>query len=240
MQEKCRNCEGLFYSNYATQVFCSITCSNRFNRNHKTPVSLPKKFSENLAELFGILLGDGGVEKYFVRIYLNRIADKGYSRHLILLIRKLFPKVKVTCLDREKRGTEEVQISSVDICNYFRKIGFDSKLRTIPAWIVDDIQFTKAAIRGLFDTEGSVGVKFYRGKRGICIYKQLTVTNKNKNILNFLEEGLKRLQYRPTEKSEKNIYISNRKDIERYFMEIGTNNPKLKKKFSKKFQNMSL
>lgn len=239
MEKQCRNCKSLFLAQYKAQAFCSVTCANRYNLNNKSKVSFPKKFSRELAEFFGILLGDGGVEKYFVRIYLNRKADKGYPKKVMVLIRKLFPKVKVTCLDREKRGTEEVQISSVDMCNYLRGIGFDSKSRAIPSWIVDDSEFTKAAIRGLFDTEGSIGVKSYRGKKGVCVYRQLTVTNKNKNILQFLEQGLKKLGYRPTKNSEKNIYISNRNDIERYFAEIGTRNPKMKKKFDEKFQNMS-
>lgn len=230
MKKQCRNCNNLFLTQYKVQIFCSVTCSNRFNLNNKSRVSLPKKFNKELAELFGVLLGDGGIEKYFIRIYLNRKADRGYPKKLMVLIRKLFPKVKVTCLDREKRGTEEVQISSIDVCNYFRDIGFDSKLRTIPFWIVNNIEFTKATIRGLFDTEGSIGVKYYRGKMGICVYKQLTITNKNKNILYFLEHGLERLGFFPTKNSQKNIYISNREDIKRYFIEIGTRNPKLKKK----------
>lgn len=238
-KKQCHLCKNVFPAQYKTQIFCSIVCSNRFNLNNKSRVSFPKKFSKELAEFFGVLLGDGGVEKYFVRIYLNRKADKGYPKKLMALIRKLFPKVKVTCLDREKRGTEEVQISSIDICNYLRNIGFDPKLRTIPDWILSNVEFTKAAIRGLFDTEGSIGVKLHHGKIGMCAYKQLTVTNKNQNILCFLEQELKELGYRPTKNSKKNIYISNREDIKRYFIEIGTRNPKLKKKFDEKFQNVS-
>lgn len=239
MNKQCRNCRNAFCSKYKAQVFCSIICSNRYNLNNKSVVSFPKFFSKELAELFGILLGDGGVEKYFVRVYLNRKADKGYPQKVILLFRKLFPKVKVTCLDRPKRGTEEVQVSSITLCNYLKEIGFDPKLRTIPDWITSNTEFTKAAIRGLFDTEGSIGVKFYSGKRGVSTYKQLTVTNKNKNILCFLEQGLKKLGYQPTKNSEKNIYISNQKDIERYFLEIGTSNPKMKRKFDEKFENVS-
>lgn len=238
MEKRCRNCNALFSVRYRTQIFCSIACANRFNLNNKSRVSVPKEFSKELAEFFGILLGDGGVTKYFVRIYLNRKADKGYPKRLMILIRKIFPKIKVTRSDREKRGTEEIQISSVDVCRYLWEIGFDPKSRIIPLWIVNDIEFTKATIRGLFDTEGSIGVKFYHGRKGVRVYKQLTVTNKNKNILRFLEQGLRDLGYRPTKNSEKNIYISNRKDVEKYFREIGTRNPKLKKKFDEKFQNM--
>ncbi len=238
MKKQCRSCKNGFLAQYRAQVFCSITCSNRYNRNNKNKILFPKKFNKELAELFGVLLGDGGVEKYFVRIYLNRTADRGYPQILMALIRRLFPEIKVTCIDREKRGTEEVQISSIDVCNYLRKIGFDPKLRTIPEWIRNDIKFTKATIRGLFDTEGSMGIKLYQGKNGPVVYRQLVVTNKNKNILRFLEDGLRKLGYRPTRNSDKNIYISNRIDIARYFLQIGTSNPKLKKKFDEKFENV--
>lgn len=239
MSKDCLYCRSSFSARRRVQIFCSIICANRFNLNNKSQVSFSKKFTKELAEFFGVLLGDGGVEKYFVRIYLNRKADKGYSKNLIALVQKLFPEIKITCLDRPKRGTEEVQISSIDLCNYLREVGFDSKSRVIPAWITKNTDFTKAAIRGLFDTEGSIGVKYYQGKKGRNAYKQLTVTNKNKNILSFLEQGLTKFGYRPTKNSEKNIYISNRKDIQRYFFEIGTSNPKLRQKFDEGFLGVS-
>ena len=238
MEKLCQNCRKPFSPRYKEQSFCSVVCANRSNQNNKTSALLPKKFSKELAELFGVLLGDGGVEKYFVRIYLNRKADKGYPQRLVRFIKKIFPKIKVTCLDRKKRGTEEVQVSSIDICNYLRSIGFDSKKRTIPLWIVEDTDFTKATIKGLFDTEGSVGIKKYQGKSGLRVYQQLTVTNKNKNILLFLEQGLEKLGYHPTKNSEKNIYISNQADIKRYFREIGSRNPKMQKKFDGGFRDM--
>lgn len=238
MQKSCQYCQKTFITRRNKQVFCSILCANRCHLNHKFHICLPKKFSKELAELFGVLLGDGGVERYFVRIYLNRKADRGYPQVLIALIKKLFPDVVVTCLDRPGRGTEEVQVSSVDVCNYLRSIGFDPKQRSVPSWILAHKNFIKATIRGLFDTEGSIGIKNYAGQGGRVQYFQLTVTNKNAHILYFLETELTKLGYKPTKNSQKNIYISNKKDIQRYFTEIGTSNPKLKKKFDEAKKSM--
>ena len=91
-------------------------------------------------------------------------------------------------------------------------------------------KFTKRTIRGLFDTEGSVGIKRFQGKNGLYVYKQLTFTNTNKNILKFIESGLTKLDFSPTKNAKKNIYLSNVKDIKKYFEIIGTSNPKLVKK----------
>jgi hypothetical protein len=230
----CKFCKQVFEKKYKTQLFCSLCCANRFNLNNKKNVKLPKTYTKELAELFGILLGDGSVTKYYVEIYLNRVADADYVPKVEKMCRKLFSGAAVTTHSKEKRGTTDIQISSKDVCDYLKKCGFDPKERNIPKWITDNIDFTKVTIRGLFDTEGSVGVKYFKGKDGNYVYKQLTVTNKNENILKFLEEYLFKLGYRPTKNSRKNIYISNKNDILKYLKDIGSSNPKIIRKIKAK------
>lgn len=230
MNEKCLKCGVLLKKKYSQQKFCSIACSNRNNLNNKIFFKKSLTYSEELAELFGILLGDGSVEKYYVKIYLNMIADKGYAQNVIKLIKIALPGIKPTVHIRKNRGTEEIQISSVDVCNYFKLIGFNPKNRSVPCWITEKESFTKRTIRGLFDTEGSIGVKRFEGKNGSYVYKQLTFTNTNKNILEFIRNSLCLLGFSPTKSFRYNLYISNKKDIARYFKVIGTSNPKLEKK----------
>ena len=230
MNKKCAYCGNLFEKKYNKQKFCSISCSNRYNLNHKTNFKKPLKYSEELAELFGILLGDGSVTKYYVKIYLNMKADKGYPQNLEKLLKKALPGIKSTIHIREKRGTEEVQVSSREVCDYLKSIGFNPKKRYIPKWITSKKEFIKRTVRGLFDTEGSIGIKRFHGKHGLYVYKQLTFTNTNKNILKFIESSLADLGFSPTKNSKKNIYLSNAKDIKKYFEIIGTSNPKLVKK----------
>ncbi|KKQ52224.1 MAG: hypothetical protein US70_C0010G0029 [Parcubacteria group bacterium GW2011_GWD2_38_11] len=230
MNAKCKFCGNNFDKKYKTQKFCSLICANRSNLNNKNYVILPKRHTKELAELFGILLGDGSVNKYFVKVYLNRIADAEYVTFVEKLLRKLFPGALATSQDRPKRGTAEIQLSSKNVCDYLKKLGFNGKKRKIPTWIENDIKFAKATVRGLFDTEGSVGVKYFKGKGGSYIYKQLTVTNKNENILKFLEKYLTILGHTPTKNSKKNIYLSNKISIDKYLKEIGSSNPKIIKK----------
>lgn len=226
MKIKCKFCGSVFQKNYNLQKFCSVSCANKYNLNHKNQVKLPR-INKNLAELFGILLGDGSVTQYYAKIYLNRIADIEYVPFIKKLCTKLFPGASVTCRNRINLGTVEIQISSKDVCDYLRKIGFNAKERKIPAWIIANKQFLKFTIRGLFDTEGSVGIKYFKGKTGNYLYKQLTVTNKNKNILGFLEKYLSKFGYKPTKNLRNNIYISNKKDILGYLSDIGSSNPKI-------------
>ncbi len=234
METNCGYCLAKFTKKYSAQKYCSQACSNRFNLNNKVLFTGPKIKSVELAELFGILLGDGSVEKYFVKIYLNMIADKGYSKNILKILEVSLPKTRVSIRFRSSSGTEEIQISSKDACDYIRSIGFNPKKREVPRWITNKKKFTIATVRGLFDTEGSIGIKYYKSKNGVKIYKQLTVTNSNKSILSFLENSLVQLGFTPTKNSKKNIYISNKKDIEKYFQIIGTSNPKLEKKMKMK------
>jgi len=229
MNGTCLQCSAVFKKKYHTQKFCSVVCSNRKNLNNKNIFVLPAAYSVELAELFGILLGDGSVFTYFVRIYLNLKVDAGYSKNIIQLIKKVFPNATTSTLIRPARGTEEIQISSKDICDYFRSIGFDPKIRTVPFWITENIEYSKATLRGLFDTEGSIGTKYFRGKKGDYVYKQLTFTNKNPGLLKFVEQTLVTLGFSPTKNSRTNIYISNKADTERYFKVIKPHNPKLEK-----------
>lgn len=222
----CKFCSKPFIKNYQAQKFCSLTCANRHNLNNKSNVVLPP-ISNNLAEFFGILLGDGGVEKYHTKIYLNRIVDADYANYVFRLSRGLFSGACVTSHNRFFRGTTEIQISSCEVGNFLTGLGFRGEDRYVPDWICKNNNFTRLCLRGLFDTEGSVGMKYFKGRNGLYLYKQLTFTNKNKNLLRFVENKLSDFRYKPTMNSEKNIYLSNRPDIERFLAEIGSSNPKI-------------
>ena len=237
MEKKCLFCKKKFIPQYKSHRFCTLSCANRFNLNNKNWVSLPIQYTDKLAELFGILLGDGSVTKYFSKIFLNPIADKGYSKFVEKLCTNLFPGASISHFFRPKNGTEEIQISSKEVSDYLYSIGFNPVKRIVPKWIIAKDYLIKSTIRGLFDTEGSIGIKYFDGKGGKYLYKQLTFTNKNINLLGFIEKQLKNFGYSPTKKSAKNIYLSNTIDINRYSREIGSHNPKIIKKISIRNKN---
>ncbi|MBP9802772.1 MAG: hypothetical protein KBD14_00470 [Candidatus Pacebacteria bacterium] len=229
---KCKKCNKTL--NIKNRKFCSIKCSNQFNQNNKKNIKIKIGYSKELAELFGILIGDGSVTKYYTRIYLSAKADKGYSKNILKLVNKVFPLTRVAIKYRKDRGTEELQISSKDISDYFFKLGFKPKARKIPNWIKNNEEFSKSSLRGLFDTEGSISIKKFKGKNKISTYKQLTFTNKNKEIIKFVKITLRKLKLSNSETNGYNVYISNKQNIAKYFQEIGTKNPKLEKKYKMK------
>ena len=227
---KCVYCNKDFIKQYSSQKYCSIQCANIKNNVARSKnVRLPKEFNASLVEFMGILFGDGHVSKYFVKIYLNAVADRDYVPFVMELAKSLFHGASITVRFNKKDSTNEIQISSIVVANYLKKIGFNLP-RQIPEWINHDIDFLKAFIRGLFDTEGSVGFKKFNGRNGKYLYKQLTFTSRNNNLLSFIPKNLANFRIKSTTTSRKNIYISNSEDIKKFLMEIGLHNPKLIKK----------
>lgn len=223
----CIYCEEQFVKQYPTQKYCSVKCANKRNNVLRSKqVKLPNKFDIPFAEFIGILFGDGSVTTYRVRVSLNAIEDREYAFFVVRLIKQIFPGGGVISYFRPRDNTIEILISSKIIADYLKKTGFNSS-RRVPTWIRENPEFLKAFIRGLFDTEGSVGFKKFNGRNGKYLYKQLTFTNRNKNLLNFVIKNLRKFEFKPTMESKKNIYISNLKDIQRFLKEIKLHNPKL-------------
>jgi len=222
----CKCCGEIFTKEYKNQKYCSIKCANKINpQNQPRPVKLPE-YSNDLAEFMGIIFGDGTVSDFYSKIWLNSLADRDYIPFVEKLAKSLFPGATVTSGKDKKDGASWIQISSKIVSSYLQKIGFNFP-RRVPSWIKKNPKFIKAFIRGLFDTEGSVGLKKFNGRNGKYLYKQLTFTNKSLNLLNFVPKHLKKLGMKPTMNSRKNIYISNLKDICFFLKTIGLHNPKL-------------
>lgn len=203
----------------------------RANPEKYRPLTSIKKIetpqlSTRLAEFVGIVIGDGYVTKYFTNITLSSLTEQGYAVHVTSLARGLFPGVTTSTLARNGKNAIDVRIYSKAVADFLGSIGLSSD-KSVPVWISSNDNYVEACLRGLFDTEGSIGFKLYKGKSGIRLYKQLTFTNKNPLILSFVTSSLAKLGYKPTSSSKKNIYISNNKDISRFVREIGSRNPKL-------------
>src|SRR4030042_5399414 len=96
MDSFCKFCQRKFTKKHRTQIFCSLLCSNRYNLNNQNQVSIPSKYSIDVAEFFGILLGDGSVTKYYSKVYLNAKADINYVPFVKRLAHRLFIGASVT------------------------------------------------------------------------------------------------------------------------------------------------
>lgn len=78
-------------------------------------------------------------------------------------------------------------------------------------------------VRGFFDTDGSV----YKLKYGI----QISFTNYSKPLLESLQSVLIKLGYNPSRISVNKVYLTQVKDVERFFREICPKNQKHLRRF---------
>lgn len=226
---KCLFCKKEFRKREKKYKFCSLICSNNFNKNGLIKVNLPPQ-NDLLAEFIGICLGDGYVSKYQTQIILNSIADKDYAPYVISLIQTLFPILKISLMKRRNENALSIRINSIIVSNFLMDMGIIAKNKRVPLWILENISYRKACIRGLCDTEGSISFKKYKGKYKEHIYKQLNFTNTNLELKELFTDTLIRLGLKPTITPRKAIYLSNNHDIDTFRKEIGFSNPKLLKR----------
>lgn len=225
---ECPVCELNFKKKYHNQRYCSLNCYSKINPvNQAKVIKMPNLDDSRLAEFLGIMAGDGCFGPHYISISLNAKQDGSYAFFVRNLCEELFGGSNPTVNFQKRDNVHRVQLSSVEVVKFLKKIW---PLRhVIPDIIIKNNTLKIHFVRGLIDTEGSIGFKIFHGKYGQYIYKQLTFTNFNHAYIKFVYEILKNLKFRIT-KPARNIYISNKEDIERYFKIIGSHNPKLHKK----------
>ncbi len=188
-------------------------------RKRRSDISIPKMYSPDIAEFFGIMLGDGNLSKFQVCVTLGSKED-GYVKYVALLMKNIF-KVNVHCCVR-KGGYKDVYLGSRELVDWFMSEGLVyNKVKeqiNIPKWIFNNTDYMKRFVKGFFDTDGSV----YKIKFGV----QISFCNYSKPILNSLHSILKRLKYSPSSISGHNVYLTKKEDIQRFFKEIEPSNVK--------------
>lgn len=113
---------------------------------------------ENLAELIGIVLGDGNLYKHPRTENLRIICDSrdtGYIRHIVNLVEKIFFK-KPSVIKRKNENATVVSLYQCKISARL-KLGVGNKIKNnvgIPSWITSDKRFMLMCLKGLFETDG--------------------------------------------------------------------------------------
>lgn len=171
-----------------------------------------KKFKKDavLAELIGVILGDGNIEA-FPRTERLVISCNSEDKELINrygeFIAKIFKKyptfIKSKISNCVRISIYEKFISKrLDI-----PTGNKGKSKfKIPNWILKNKRFLIAYLRGLYEAEGSFCTHKPTGTYKIIFY------NKNKSLLNNVYKGLKILGFHP-HKSQYRIQISKKKEV---------------------------
>lgn len=193
---------------------------------------------KNLAELVGIILGDGGINKSQVEIALNRNDDRAYAKYvkeLLSLICGETPSVK----ERKFDNTIRIVINGMDFVERLEEVGLKrgNKIKNqvdIPGWILRKREFEKACVKGLMDTDGS----FYsyrptnrkRGKNFAICFR-----NYSKPLIFSMSKVLSKLKISHTI-GDKRINIYSKAAIQNYFEIIGSSNTKHRRKYYKYFE----
>lgn len=182
-------------------------------------VKIPEKYSKDLAEFFGIMLGDGHISHFQVIVSLGN-KEEEYAKYVKLLIEKIFKtNVKISL---RGDGYRDVYLGSVEITSWlFRQGLVSNKVKSqvdVPLWIFSKNNFMESFLKGFFDTDGSV----YKLRYGI----QMSFCNRSLPILKSLQLMLKKLEYNPSRISSFNMYLTRRGDIKRFFEKIKPSNPK--------------
>lgn len=194
--------------------------------NLRLDISLPKKLSPELAESFGVLLGDGHISHFQVVVTLGS-GERQYARYVQELLHSVFgaePRISV-----RSTGHFDIYLGSTSLTKWLTKGGLVAhKVHSqvdMPRWILVKQMYMQAFLRGFFDTDGSV----YKLKYG-C---QISLTNKSAPLLLSLQKMLKTLGYTPSAVSADRVYLTKREDVERFFREIKPANVKHLRRFEK-------
>lgn len=200
------------------------------------PLKKPR-YSKDLAEFIGIMLGDGHVDRYQSTVTTNSETDYAHVLYVQTLASKLF-SLRVGLSMRKTSKACTVVISSRSVCTFLERQGLPrgSKVRdgvSIPAWIRASKVFAQSCIRGLFDTDGSVFCDRHqiKGKE----YKNMGIafTNRNPDILSFFKEVLEQNDLHPTRSTTFTVFLRRAKDIDTYFKVFGSSNPKHQERYRK-------
>jgi len=152
------------------------------------------------------------------------------------MYRRLF-YIQTTIKKRIKQNAINIVVSSAKLVKYLNGLGMPigNKLEkglSVPLWIKRNTSFSKAFIRGIFDTDGCVYIDKHKYKDKIYSHLGWTFTSYDDKFLSEVKGLLEEFGFRPTwTKRQRSIFLRRQEDVRRYFEFIGTSNPKHKNRF---------
>ena len=192
------------------------------------------RYSCELAEFFGIMLGDGGINSdYQGVISLHRENDREYAVFVCNMIERLFAIVPAVYHYRSVRSKNVVGIvvSSTTFLEFLLLRGLQrgSKVKHqagVPVWIERNTNFSKHCLRGLIDTDGGVYYHRHRTRGYKCFNIGLCFTSRSLPLIDFAESTLLHLGFTPKRSSDGfNVHLYRQPEVLRYAEEIGFHNP---------------
>jgi len=206
----------------------------------------------SVAELFGILTGDGYMnfypakKDYIIEIAGDSRNDKKYFEYINSLFLNLF-NIRPKLYRRKNQNSAYLRVRSKGIFYFLEQTGFvrgKKEQISIPSWISQNNQHMTSFIRGLADTDGSVVLK--RRYKSEPYYPVINIVSKSKILINTVCVWLKQNEFsawhgKETKKDKRTgkvtqnyrLELNGKKNLVKWLKEIGFSNPhKLKKALS--------
>lgn len=207
------------------------------NKSHRKIVLLPK-YSVLLAEFFGLMMGDGGINNpWQINVTLNSIKDEKYSYFVIDLFKNLFG-IRPAMFKRKNTNALVISLASTTIVNFLVENGLirGNKLKNglkIPLWILRKKSYRIACVRGLMDTDG--GLYTHRHSVGGKVYKNigLCFTSYSVDLINQVVEIFKENKIVPHISNKgRSIYLYKEEEIVKYLKIFRTSNDRISKVYN--------
>lgn len=196
-----------------------------------------------LAELVGVILGDGGITFNQLTITLDRKTDRDYAVFVNRLLKRVFGEEPTRCEYRSDNCIL-LRISGVDLIDRLRGLGLEkgdkvARQVDLPKWIWSRTEFKIACIRGLMDTDG--GLYFHRHWTGGIKYRNLGIcfTSNSRPLLLSVFRILTEFGIKSFLK-ENRIYVYSLQEIKDYFKIFSSDNPKHGRKLEYHLENSKI
>ncbi len=201
---------------------------------------------KEIAELCGIILGDGHLHKTSNRITITgSLDDEPYHTRIVSSLFENNFDVKPLFFKQESKGAHYLTVESKKVINFFIKLGLTrgSKINvSIPHIIKDNDLLAVPFLRGLFDTDGCL--KFSKQNSKYSYYPRIRIVGKESSMTRDLGDILKKLNFEYSiwidRRTKNNIFvyeISGTKNVQKWFRVIQPNNYIKIKKYTSWLKN---
>lgn len=201
-------------------------------KSHRKIITIPND-SVELAELMGIVFGDGGINNLWqVVVTLSAIKDVAYSTFVSSLFCELF---NIKAVVRKIDGSNAIRVicSSTNVVDFLVSKGavrghkIRQKIAT-PDWINQKVGYQKAFVRGLVDTDGCLYVHHHLIDNKVQHNIGFCFTSFSEKLLLSVARILKRFEIEPhITDDKKRIYLYSSKAVKRYLEIFGTSNERI-------------
>lgn len=218
----------------------SVEANKRRHSRFRTLQGIKKpRPSAALAELCGIIAGDGSISEYHTSTTTNSVTDAEHALYTKSLFARLFGvPVHMRLLRRSNAYIVAVYSKAVGEFLVSKGLKRGHKIRAslrMPEWVRKNTGYKKSFIRGLFDTDGCVYVDTHTIKGTRYDNLGMAFTNRCLPLLADYKNALADLGLHPTQKTKYVVFLRREKEIRRYFELVGSSNPKHSRKVRKFF-----